>query len=265
VQELLDQYRDWLAANGASADTIRGRTTGARRLLLASGTDDPTKIRPQHLVTVLGTVGSRWSKATYYGHAKNFAKWCSFADLHVEFMTGVNRPRSPKAHPHPVKEEQFERALASAGECEAMMMALGRYQGLRVHEIAKVRGEDVSGRTLYVRGKGDKEANLPLHEAVERRADAFPDEGWWFPSPVADGPVSRSTVWRYIRRAFQRIGVEATPHQLRHLFGTSLVISGSDLRVAQTLLRHESLQTTAIYTDVGDDRLRAAIDRLHGA
>jgi site-specific recombinase XerD len=62
--------------------------------------------------------------------------------------------------------------------------------------------------------------------------------------------------------AMRRVGVPSTAHGLRHWFGTWLVRSGTDLRTAQTLLRHASLATTAIYVEVADDARRAAVLRL---
>jgi integrase len=44
---------------------------------------------------------------------------------------------------------------------------------------------------------------------------------------------------------------------------TALVADGTDLRTAQTLLRHANLNTTAIYVQVSDPKRVEAIDRLN--
>ena len=45
-------------------------------------------------------------------------------------------------------------------------------------------------------------------------------------------------------------------------YGTNLVAAGTDLRTAQTLLRHQNLNTIAIYVQVYPKRVEA-IDRLN--
>ncbi|MGI8881058.1 MAG: tyrosine-type recombinase/integrase [Jatrophihabitans sp.] len=141
------------------------------------------------------------------------------------------------------------------------MILLGAYQGLRVHEIAKIRGEDFTGDSLRVVGKGKVAADLPVHPVIAAEAARYPAVGWWFPSPYCEGePVTANSVSGVISAALRRSGVNATAHQLRHHFGTEILrASGGNLRVAQELLRHASPATTAVYTMIDDEQRRAAI------
>lgn len=65
-----------------------------------------------------------------------------------------------------------------------------------------------------------------------------------------------------IATAIRRTGVDATAHQLRHWYGTTLLEDGADIRVVQELLRHASLISTQIYTKATDARMHAAIRTL---
>jgi integrase len=56
------------------------------------------------------------------------------------------------------------------------MALLGAMQGLRAHEIAKIKGEhlDLIDRTMIVAGKGGVTSTLPLHHLVVEIAYQMP-------------------------------------------------------------------------------------------
>jgi len=58
-----------------------------------------------------------------------------------------------------------------------------------------------------------------------------------------------------------------TPRSLRHAFATHLVERGTNLRVVQALLGHQSLNTTAIYISLAKTWLaevKSPLDSLKG-
>jgi len=138
------------------------------------------------------------------------------------------------------------------------MILLGAYAGLRVGEIAKIRGEDVDliTRSITVTGKGDKRRDIPLHPVRQHLATQMPPRLWWFPTWVgnaryaAGGPMLGNSVSAVISKTMDRTGIPGTPHALRHWFGTALRASGVDSLVIKELMGHESIATTAIYVDV---------------
>lgn len=178
-------------------------------------------------------------------------------------VDGIRAAKRPRRQPRPITRDQFDRLLASADSDMRAMLLLGGLAGLRVHEIARFQGRhvDPEARTVEVTGKGGAMYVLPAHDAIVRHSGSMP-RGYWFPSPQQGRHIGGRTVSERIRLHMIRNRVPGTPHCLRHFYGTELVSGGADLRVAQELLRHSSLQTTAIYVQASDSRKRDAIDRL---
>ena len=71
------------------------------------------------------------------------------------------------------------------------------------------------------------------------------------------GPVAPGTVASTVRRACRRAGIaEAGSHRLRHTAACDMVPAGVPLVQVARVLRHHSLQTTALYARVDLGRLR---------
>lgn len=209
------------------------------------------------------------ARYTYHVQLRGFYRWYADNDGGTDPMVHIPRPRMPRREPRPITTEQLQALLRVRKRRKTQVMVLlGALAGLRVHEIAKVRGQDVDldSRTLYVVGKGGHGASIPLHPLIVEAAASMPRRGWWFPANnTRPGQHVRSrNVGDVIADAMRRAGIhDGTAHRLRHWYGSKLVADGTDLRTAQTLLRHQNLQTTAIYVQVVDVKRVEAIDRLN--
>jgi integrase/recombinase XerD len=206
------------------------------------------------------------SRATYFGFLASFFRWYGHHGG-ADITAGLMRPRAPKGTPRPVSGPGLRALLdQNLHHRTRVMILLAALAGLRVHEIAKVRGEDVDvdARTLLVTGKGGRTDLVPLHPMLVAAALTMPSRGWWFPANArrAGEHLHSKSVSDIIGDAMRRAGIPGTPHALRHWYGTNLVATGADLRTAQTLLRHANLQTTAVYLQVSDPQRSEAIDRL---
>ena len=95
------------------------------------------------------------------------------------------------------------------------MILLGAHAGLRVSEIAAIRGEhvDLITCTIAITGKGEKNRYIPLHPVLQLLARGMPPREWWFPSWVgncqhaAGGPVLGNSVSACVSKAMDRAGV----------------------------------------------------------
>ena len=148
--------------------------------------------------------------------------------------------------------------------------------GLRVGEVAGLTRAQVDldrGRVL-VRGKGDKEREVPMSDHAIDALEAYLSAGR--PTMAGEDRTSmffnrrgkpfsgrdiRAMVEQYAGRLLP--GRRVTPHTLRHSFATHLLEGGADIRAVQELLGHASVATTQRYTHVSRTRLFQAYEQSH--
>lgn len=263
----LTEWAEWMRAAGMSGSTIKFRLE-VLDLFARRADADPRLCDWRPIAGFLADARlGRTTKVNYFATLKAWYDYLICTDQRIEAspLIKLKKPTRPRRTPRPITNEQFAATLSTGMYRKTrMQILLASYQGLRVHEVAKMRGEYITGSRLRVIGKGDVDATLPLHPAVAEYAAEFPRIGLWFPSPGDPSrPINAKSVGRNIRDAMRRAGVVAVAHQLRHWFGTeTLRSSGGNLRTTQELMRHASPTSTAIYTLVDDEDQRAALVAL---
>ncbi len=148
---------------------------------------------------------------------------------------------------------------------------------LRVSELVglDLQGVDLSGRTLRVVGKGNKERMVPLGTPAATALATYLDHARGVLLAGGESsvvflstrgkPMGQRSVYEVVARLLADIpGVGPLgPHTLRHTAATHLLDGGADLRSVQELLGHASLGTTQIYTHVSHERLTQAYQQAH--
>ena len=264
--QLLEAWMVEMAARSLSTRTIDERIRVVAQFSKQANLDALTATY-QDITLWLVTLPSAITRHTYYVHLRAFYHWLVITDQRADNpMNRVAPPKRPKYKPRPITDVQLQAALSSPLRATTRTrIMLGAFAGLRVHEIAKIRGQDLDHATglLEVVGKNHKTSVVPVHPIIMQEARNYPLRGYWFPSPKSPKThVERRAVGSSISNAFARVGVKMTSHQLRHYFATALLEAGADARVVQTLMRHENLSTTALYMNVSVRLQREALDLL---
>lgn len=148
--------------------------------------------------------------------------------------------------------------------------------GLRISEVVSLNVEDLDLKEmkLVVTGKGNKERILPFYPRLRTLINKYIVEYRSIHTNDIDGPLFiNSRGQRISQRAIQlmlakqsenaHLPLNVHPHLLRHSFATHLLDNGADLRVVQTLLGHENLSTTQIYTHLTEERLKKVVNSAH--
>lgn len=256
---IIEEWAAWMTAQGLSKRTINERTMLFTRL---KGDLDLTV---GDLIRELGRDGlSNATKATYTNHMRAFYAWANRMEYtDRDPSQKLPTPRVPRGTPKPISDSELRRLLRSRmWSSTRAMILLAAYQGLRIHEVVQVKGEDIDHEagTLSIVGKGGVKAVLPLSDVIRELSASMPEDGYWFPS--GDGHKKANSASATIGKVMKRAGVKGSAHSLRHWFATSLLSRGAHLRTVQELLRHSNLATTAVYTRVDDSTRREAISSL---
>jgi len=184
-----------------------------------------------------------------------------------DLMPHLPYPRLKRRHPVVLSAREVVQLLRAIGNLKHRTVAMVLYgAGLRISEALSLQLRDVDSTRMVLtvrHGKGDQDRQVALSpvllEALRVYWRAYRPPSWLFPGQTVDHPLGPSTIQRAVKAARIRAGIAkpATAHTLRHSYATHLMEAGTDLRVIQTLLGHRSLKTTAIYTHVATERVRA--------
>lgn len=146
--------------------------------------------------------------------------------------------------------------------------------GLRVSELVnlKLKDIDLEERSLRIIGKGDKQRVLFFYEQLSIRLKHYiknirphlllgKKHDTLFVNHYGD-PITASSVTYLLDVQGKAAGIrqKVHPHILRHSFATHLLDNGASIRVVQSLLGHESLSTTQIYTHVSLKKMKAVYE-----
>ena len=187
----------------------------------------------------------------------------------IKHLTFVHEPRKI---PVVLSPEEVVRLLEAAPGVKykaAFSVAYGA--GLRVSEVATLKVHDIDSERMLLRveqGKGRKDRHAMLSPVLlELLRDwwriAHP-KAWLFPGQDPLQPISTRQLNRACHAAahMAEITKRVSPHTLRHSFATHLLEQNTDIRVIQVLLGHAKVDTTALYTHIATNTIRAVMSPL---
>ena len=191
--------------------------------------------------------------------------------------TNLELPRRERTLPKFLSISEIDLLISSAGDIKTSirlraMIELLYASGLRVSELCELPMTGILGDKLLIHGKGAKERIVPMHDgaidALNRWLSARGDieSKYVFPSNGKSGHITRDGFFKILKKCAVLSGIEparVTPHVLRHSFASHLLSGGANLRAIQTMLGHEDISTTQIYTHVMPEKLKETVINHH--
>jgi len=73
------------------------------------------------------------------------------------------------------------------------------------------------------------------------------------------GKSAKSSVQNILKRALKKAGIvkRATPQTLSHSYASHLLEAGTNIRIIQEILGHNSIKTTQIYTHISSSNIKS--------
>ena len=191
----------------------------------------------------------------------------------------LESPKINKRHPVYLTLEQSIDLLSSLDQEDKnykrdyCILTLFLNCGMRLSELCSIQIDKIKGDTLTIIGKGNKERTVYLNEACLKAINSYLSSR--DNSKVSDEnkkflflsnrnlPINKRTVELLVKKHIGNAGIvdgKYTPHKLRHTAATLMYKHGNvDIRSLQSILGHENISTTQIYTHIDDEALRDAV------
>lgn len=290
-QPIIKEYDTYLRLERSLSDNTRSAYLEdlAKLLGYLEGTNiDIQEVRREQLedfLIALSDVGiTPRSRARIISGIKSFYQFLLMTDKREDDPTELlEMPQIGKHLPEVLSIEEID-ALESKidlsqpqGHRNKAIIEVLYSCGLRVSEMLSLKISDIffDEQFITVVGKGNKQRLVPISQSAIKYINFWLEdrdklnikkgcEDFVFLNHRG-GQLSRIMVFNIIKDLAAKAEINKTisPHTLRHSFATHLLEGGANLRDIQEMLGHKSILTTEIYTHIGQNHLREAIEKFH--
>ncbi|MCL3782691.1 integrase [Prolixibacteraceae bacterium JC049] len=188
----------------------------------------------------------------------------------------IDRPKTEKKLPDVLSKEDVIAILkATRNFKHRCILSLIYSAGLRRGELINLKVNDIDSKRGLIKitgAKGKKDrysiVSAKLIEQLRLYYKEYKPQLWLFEGPKG-AQYSPTSLYKILKRSTQLAGIKKRVHlhMLRHSFATHLLDQGTNLRLIQDLLGHESIKTTEIYTHVSNSdftKIRNPLDDFFG-
>ena len=249
--------------------------------------NDPKDIAKKHVENFLKTLKKKNSTKTQSRKLAAIKSFHHFLllenEIEVDVSKEIEAPKLEKTLPKVLSVDDVLNLLNAIdsdkllGKRNLALIELIYGSGLRVSELLNIELEDIHLNEGYIliKGKGSKERITPISDSamiairdymIKSRVDLLKNKKTSYLFLNQNGSkLSRQGFYKLLIKLSEKanINTEISPHTLRHSFATHLLENGMDLRTLQTLLGHEDISTTQIYTHISQKRLKEVYLKTH--
>ena len=251
---------------------------GENLLLLKNYTNkDLISLKKEDIKDFLDNVeATARTKAHYLTVFNSFYKYLVFMDkIKSNPCDGIKAPKLEKKLPTYLTNEEIAklfniRLTKPVDYRNKAILEVMYATGARISEVINLELNQIDFEECIIRvvGKGKKERIIPLDDVAIDALDNYINNyrpfliknetcNYVFLNKNGE-KISRQMIFKMLKNLANKAGItkEISPHTLRHSFASNLLNNGADLRVIQELLGHENLETTEIYSDLQNKKIK---------
>jgi len=259
----LEKFQWWLGDKEISTNSVREFIVYLQTTTSRWNSNNPRANRKVNQTTV----------QRYWTGLSVFFNWCVREGFfEISPMVNMRKPKIAKKVMKGLENGDMAKLLNISGRSlidyrnKAILM-LFLDSGLRLSELASLKLDDISLKqgTVKVYGKGAKERITPMgiktRKAVWNYLARRNGDGLW--GITADG------IAQMVKDSGRKVGLDISPHKLRHTFAISFLRNGANAFEVQRSLGHSTLEMTRRYCQaLGDEdvikrhRVSSPVDKL---
>ena len=211
---------------------------------------------------------------------RTFYKWLRKEELvTINPMAKVQGPKNEKRLPAFAKESELQTekldglyADSLNGKRDKVIFELFYQTGIRLSELIDLRVQNISGESIKVIGKRNKERIIPISKDLHCQIQTYIQvknqqvgESPFVFSLKFGKKIYQMLVYRIINQ-YLSIATnldKTSPHVLRHTFATHMLNRGTGLETLKDLLGHANLSATQVYTHNSFAQLTSIYSQTH--
>jgi len=281
LQELRQVFILDRRAQALSPKTMRSYGDITADFISYVGNLDCDELNADHVRTYMGSLyerEGRHGKFSTHSAMKHFQvmrtwlKWAKDQEYISPIMHKLHAPRVSADLPDallPEEQEALYRYLRESSFRDRLIFDFFLDTGCRLSEVAYLTLDDlhIEDRYAVVRGKGNKEAEVPfgrtlsrdLYVYVHSRRRALSGVMGLFTTDDGNA-LTLDGMSKLISRTLAKVRTHGKcgAHTLRHTFATNYLRNGSDLESLRICLRHTEIKMTSKYVHLSNVDVRAA-------
>lgn len=293
IQSWLQTYLSELTRERrVSANTVQsyaGDLADFQAAMAARDIAEPGQLRPVHLQAYVNDMRVRgMSAATITRKIASLRQFCKYLAIRrvLDYNPALQleAPKREKRAPKALAPSDMDKLLdlpdtdTDQGLRDRAMLELLYAAGLRVSELISLDTGHIrlDMGFLLISDSGGKERMVPLGdhcafwvakymEEVRTRlleAAGKPDEPALFLNHHG-GRLTRQGFWKLLKKYASQLGLDISPHSLRHSFAIHLLDNGADIRAVQEMLGHAAPATTQAYQQGAKPKIKEVYERNH--